>query len=139
MAAACAPDLDLLLNLALGPQYHRGPSHSVGAAVVAGLVVLGASRLCGAREAAAHLGLLAGAGWLSHVLLDWLGSDSRAPFGIMALWPFSQSFFLAPFPVFLDVGRELTWRTMRNNTVAVAWEGALLLPVLWITRRRRSA
>ena len=139
MAAACAPDLDLLLSLALGPQYHRGASHSLGAAVVAGLVVFGVARVRGASAAATRLGLLAGVAWLSHVLLDWLGSDSRAPFGIMALWPFSRSFFMAPFPLFLDVGRELTWSTMRNNTVAAAWESVLLLPWLWLTRRRRSA
>ncbi len=139
MAFACAPDLDLLLHLVAGPQYHRGPSHSLGAAAVAGLVVFWAARLFGPGAAAARLGLLAGAGFLSHVVLDWLGSDSRAPFGIMALWPFSQAYYVAPFPVFLDVGRELTWTTMGHNTLAAAWESVLLLPVLWLVRRRGSA
>ena len=122
-----------------GPQYHRGASHSVGAAALAGVAVYALARLRGAAGAAARLGLLACAGWLSHLLLDWLGSDSRAPFGIMALWPFDRSYFVAPFPVFLDVGRELTWRTMGQNMVAAAWESVLLLPLLWLTRRRWSA
>lgn len=139
MTAACAPDLDLVLNVTLGPHHHRGPSHSVGAAVAAGLLVFALACWRGSARAAARLGLLAGAGWLSHVALDWLGSDSRAPYGIMALWPFSRSFFVAPFPLFLDVGRELTWRTMRDNTVAAAWESVLLCPVLWLARRRGSA
>jgi membrane-bound metal-dependent hydrolase YbcI (DUF457 family) len=139
VASACAPDLDLLLHLVLGPQHHRGPSHSVGAAALAGLAVFAAARLGGATGVAARLGLLAGAGWLSHVLLDWLGSDSRAPFGIMALWPFERSYFVAPFALFMDVGRELTWRTMGQNMVAAAWESVVLWPLLWLTRRRGSA
>ena len=27
------------------------------------------------------------AAYATHTLLDWLGADSSAPFGIMALWP----------------------------------------------------
>jgi membrane-bound metal-dependent hydrolase YbcI (DUF457 family) len=127
------------LHLVLGPQYHRGPSHSVGAAALAGLAVFGVTRLRQDARSAARLGLVAGVAWLSHVLLDWMGADSRAPFGIMALWPFDRSYFIAPFPVFLDVGRDLTWSTMGQNMVAAAWESVLLLPLLWLTRRRGSA
>lgn len=81
------------------------------------------------------MGFVAGSAWLSHVVLDWLGSDSRPPLGLMALWPLSDAFFVAPFPVFMAIGRELSWGTLMHNTVAMAWESVLLVPLLAATRR----
>ena len=31
--------------------------------------------------------------YASHTLLDWLGTDSSPPIGIMALWPFSRDYY----------------------------------------------
>lgn len=100
-----------------------------------GLVVFIAARLRLPSGPAARLGLVGAAAWSSHVVLDWLGSDSRLPLGIMALWPVTQAFFVAPFPVFMDVGRELSWVALMHNSVAMAWEIVLLLPLLRFARR----
>jgi membrane-bound metal-dependent hydrolase YbcI (DUF457 family) len=137
-AAACAPDLDLVLHLFAGPEHHRGPSHSIGLSLGCGVLVGLAARLRGSWPAAARVGGLAAAAWFSHVALDWLGSDSRLPLGVMALWPLRDSYHAAPFPVFMDVGRELAWSTVLHNSVAMAWEIVVLLPLLVLARRRAS-
>ena len=33
------------------------------------------------------------AAYATHTLLDWLGTDSAAPFGIMALWPVTDDYY----------------------------------------------
>jgi membrane-bound metal-dependent hydrolase YbcI (DUF457 family) len=40
------------------------------------------------------------AAMLSHYILDFLTYDGREPFGIPLLWPFSDSRFNSPLPVF---------------------------------------
>ena len=74
---AIAPDFDLLAF------NHRGESHSIGAAMLAGALawLLTRSPRWGAAVALA---------WGSHLLLDWLSNDTRPPLGIMALWPFNR-------------------------------------------------
>jgi hypothetical protein len=56
----------------------------------------------------------------------------------MAFWPVSQSYFKFPWPIFLDIGRTLEWKTVVNNVVAITWETVLLAPLLYFIWRRRS-
>ena len=42
----------------------------------------------------------------SHALLDWLGTDTSAPIGIMALWPFSGAYYESDAHVFMAVSRR---------------------------------
>ena len=131
-ALGMAPDLDLLL----GP--HRGPSHSVGAAALIGLVAWMAFR---ASPGAARLGLACAAAYGSHVLLDWLGSDSSPPHGLVALWPFSAAHYQAPWQVFLSVSRrihrpELFWIP---NLVALGLELLILVPAVSLAAYIRRA
>jgi hypothetical protein len=137
VAAALAPDLDLLLRFLDGRNHHQAESHSVGCAVLAGLAVWGLGRLRAWPRPGA-LGLLAFAGWLSHVALDYLGRDTHPPIGIMAFWPLSQGYHKFPWPLFMDIGRTLTWEAVSHNTLAVAWEMALLGPVVLLLWRLRA-
>jgi membrane-bound metal-dependent hydrolase YbcI (DUF457 family) len=134
--AAWAPDLDLLLRFVDGRNHHQAQSHSVGAAVLAGAVVW-LWALARRWPAAGALGMLATGGWLSHLLLDYLGRDTHPPIGLMLFWPLSSGYFKFPWPVFLDIGRTLAWDTVTHNALAVGWEVALLLPpAFWLWRRR---
>lgn len=139
--AALAPDLDLLLRFVDGRNHHQAESHSLGIALVAGLLAWGVARawhvVRPARWAAAAF-----AGWASHVGLDYLGRDTHPPIGLMAFWPLSHGYYKFPWPIFLDIGRTLDWNTMRHNAVAVGWELVLLVPLLalcWGYRPRRVA
>lgn len=123
-AAGALPDLDLIVGS------HRGPTHSLIAAVVVGLAVAAfASRAC--ASAPWRLGATAGAAWASHVLLDWLGSDTSAPIGVMALWPFSRAYFESGLHLFMAVSRRY-WlpEFFGHNVRALARELAVLLPVV---------
>ena len=89
------------------------------------------------------LGIAAGAGWGSHLLLDYFGRDTHPPIGIPLLWPFSGGYFKSPWALFLDIGRTLDWHTVRHDALAVTWETLLMLPLLlaawwWRWRRREG-
>lgn len=137
-AAACivfaaAPDLDILFGS------HRTVSHSVGGAVLAGTAAALVAPRLGAR--AFRAGLTCGAAWGSHVLLDWLGKDSRAPHGIMALWPFSHDYYSSGVDLFAEVSRRwwIPEQFIFGNLQSVARELAVLGPVVlaaWLLVRR---
>ena len=141
VAAATAPDLDLLFRFVDGRNHHQAETHSVGAAALAALLVWAVARLR-RRPRAAALGLAAGMAWLSHVLLDYLGADTHPPIGILALWPFESGYHHCPWPLFLDIGRTLEWATLRHDALAVGWEILVLGPLLlasWRLRARAEA
>jgi membrane-bound metal-dependent hydrolase YbcI (DUF457 family) len=128
-AVASAPDLDLFFH------GHRGPSHSVGAAMVAGAVAWAVTRHPQWALAVAFT-------WSSHVLLDWMSNDTRPPIGVMALWPFTREYYKAGFEIFPAVSRRY-WLAefWVYNLRAVLTEGLVMGPiallVLW--RRRPPA
>jgi len=141
VAAANAPDLDLLLRFVDGRNHHQAESHAIGCALIAGLLAWGLARAWRLPRPL-RWGSAAALGWLSHIALDYLGRDTHPPIGLMALWPVSSAHFKFPWPLFMDIGRTLDWHTMRHNLLAVGWEVAALAPWLllsWRWRRRRPA
>jgi membrane-bound metal-dependent hydrolase YbcI (DUF457 family) len=137
VAAGVAPDLDLLLRFVDGRNHHQAESHSLGCALLAAGLAFIVARW---RRWGEPLGLalLAGLAWGSHLLLDYLGRDTHPPIGIMAFWPASDGYFKFPWPIFLDIGRTLEWKTVIHDAVAMSWEAVLLLPLLYFIWRRRS-
>ncbi len=144
--AGAAPDLDLLAGA------HSGPTHGIGAAALAGaltfgllawrsIVGRGQTPTAGARgQAPWRLAAAVAAAYATHILLDWLGTDTSAPIGIMALWPFSHHYYESSAHVFMAISRRYwlpefwTW-----NLVALGRELLILVPiaVLVVTLRRR--
>jgi membrane-bound metal-dependent hydrolase YbcI (DUF457 family) len=118
--AACLPDLDFAWGR------HNMETHSLGAAVAAGLVVWAAS-----RGRAPRLAVAVTLAWASHVAFDWLGSDDTPPLGVMAFWPLSSAFHFADAFVFEAISRRY-WLTgfWRHNVWAVVTEAAMLGPAL---------
>lgn len=139
VGAALLPDLDLTFRLFDGRNHHDNELHSIGFAVlaaVAGAVVFRLARW--PRPLA--LGFVVLLAWTSHLVLDYLNVDTSPPIGLMALWPLSDSHFKSPVPIFMDIGRTLTWTTVRHDAVAGAWECAVLVPLLvcaWRYKKRR--
>ena len=133
--AAVVPDLDFLWGR------HNMETHSLGAAVLAGLVVLA---ITGGRRR--RLALIVTAAWASHVLFDWLGSDDTPPLGVMALWPLNSNFYFADAYVFEAISRRY-WldNFFTHNAWAVIKEMLILGPLAalawWFGRRslRRRA
>ncbi len=114
-------------------------THSLGAAIVAGLVTLAVTR--GRHPALAVTVALA---WSTHVLFDWLGSDDTPPLGVMALWPLTSSYYFADAFVFEAISRRY-WlpNFVSHNGWAVIKEVLILGPpfaaltaLRWRVRRR---
>jgi len=144
LVLACAalpvlPDLDILVGA------HRGPSHSLGVALIVAMVaaaVAGRKRL--PPSAVTSVALMCGLAYATHLLLDWLGRDSSTPVGLMALWPWSSTFYHSGADVFFDVERRywLVDRFIFGNMRAIGWEVVVLLPLAglawWVGEGRRT-
>ena len=149
-AVALAPDLDLLVG------DHRGISHSLGAAVVAGaLASVAAALRKGVRPGsdpfstpregvrpgsdpffAARWGAAVALAWTSHVFLDWLSNDTRPPIGVMALWPVTRDYYKAAIEIFPPVSRR--WgdtRFWQHNIYAAVVELVLMVPLTFLALR----
>jgi inner membrane protein len=128
---AASPDLDLLAGA------HSGPTHGLGAAVIVGAIAWLFLRSSGFRGAA-RLALAAGVAYASHTLLDWLGTDTSPPIGIMALWPFSRDYFESPLHLFMAISRRYWLREFWiYNLRALVRELLILLPIVGIVIRYR--
>ena len=129
MFAAVLPDIDFAWG------GHNRETHSLGAAIIAGLVVL-------AWKRSPRLAIAVTLSWATHVLFDWLGSDDTPPIGVMALWPLNSNYYFANAFVFEAISRRY-WldNFITHNTWAVIREVLILGPIvitafLWQVRRR---
>jgi inner membrane protein len=135
VAVGMAPDLDLLIGR------HSMESHSVGAALLVASVAawqrwpVSSSRLV--------IWLAVAAAWYSHPILDVLGSDTSAPLGVMALWPFSDSHWYSGWDVFGPISRRYWLDTFwAINLGSMAREVVILVPMAgaaWFFRRGQAA
>ena len=107
-------------------------THSLAAAVVAGLAVYVWKRN-------ARLAVAVALAWVSHVLFDWLGSDTTPPLGVMALWPFLSAYYFSDAFFFEAISRRY-WldNFISHNLWAVAREILILGPVLAVLIAFRS-
>lgn len=130
---AMAADLDLLVGA------HSGPTHSIGAAAIAG-VVAALARWPIARTRVT-IGLVACLAWATHPLMDSLAPDTSVPYGVMAFWPFSHQYFLTGLSVFMPIWRNpMSERAITHDILAIGREVLLLVPAVylaWTLRRPR--
>lgn len=131
-----AADLDLLVGA------HSGPTHGLGAAVIAGVATWVVLKWRGS-SAGVRTACAAAIAYASHTLLDWLGTDSSPPIGIMALWPFSHGFYESSWHVFMAISRRY-WlpEFWTFNLAALARELVILVPIAGVVvalRRRAGA
>lgn len=130
--AGALPDLDFLL-----PVRHRGPSHGLGAAVVAFAVALGIAVVRGRAGNRWRTAAAVGAAYASHTLLDWLGADSSSPRGLMALWPVSNTYYISGIDLFNAVDRRYwTAGFWIRSTITLLRELAILAPLAWLSMYR---
>lgn len=123
---AASPDLDLLVGA------HSGPTHGLGAAILVGAAAwlfLRSMRRANAARVAAAVAVA----YASHTLLDWLGTDTSPPIGIMALWPFSRAYYESHLHVFMAISRRY-WlpEFWTYNVRALIRELMILVPLVWV-------
>ena len=126
-----APDLDLLVGA------HSGPTHGLGSALIAGLVVWACLRAIGGGRPGQMAWAVVFA-YASHTLLDWLGSDTSPPIGIMALWPFDRGHYESQRHLFMAISRRY-WlpEFWTYNLRALVRELLILIPVVAFVLRYR--
>ena len=125
---AVLPDADFLWGR------HNMETHSLGAAILAGL---GGLALSGGKDP--RLAMAVALAWSSHVLFDWLGSDDTAPLGVMALWPLTRAFYFAELFVFEAISRRYWLENfIAHNMWAVIKETLILGPVVLALTAIRS-
>ena len=133
VAIGIAPDLDLLIGR------HSMETHSVGAAVI--VATFAAWQRWPVASSRLMIWLAVALAWMSHPLLDALGSDTSVPIGIMAFWPLSDAHVQTGWEVFGPISRRY-WRDdfLAINLRSVSTEILILTPILlatrWITGRR---
>src|SRR5258708_28691806 len=130
-ALGAAADLDLLWG------GHREHTHSIGAVIFVALFA--AAMAVNARRPVLRVTLMCAGAYATHILLDWLGADDFAPYGIRALWPFSNHWYISGLNVFRATQRFYMTRpeAIRANTLAIVQEVLVIGPVvvaLWLIR-----
>ena len=135
-ALGAAADLDLLWGS------HRVHTHSVGAVIFVALFA--AAMAVNAHRPVARVAVMCAAAYATHILLDWLGADDFAPYGIRALWPFSDRWYISGLDVFRTTQRFSMTRgeAIRTNVLAIAQEVLILGPIVaavWLVRVKAFA
>jgi membrane-bound metal-dependent hydrolase YbcI (DUF457 family) len=133
---AMAPDLDLAFT------EHRMVTHSIGAVCVVALIAVIAA--AAARRPIARISAMCAAAYASHLLLDWLGIDHYAPYGLQALWPINRQWYISGIDLFRQTARFhlFTRAVLVTNVRAMAQEAAILGPIvvaLWLVRVKALA
>jgi membrane-bound metal-dependent hydrolase YbcI (DUF457 family) len=137
MALAAIPDIDLAFHA------HRSVTHSVTAVafvtIISACVTAWVTRLPVLRVATT-----CAVAYGTHLLLDWLAADTYLPSGIQAFWPFSHTWFISGVDLFPQTERQalLSAKSIRINSIALAWESAIMLPIAagaWLVRVKALA
>jgi membrane-bound metal-dependent hydrolase YbcI (DUF457 family) len=137
------PDFDFFPGLFIGKlsAYHHGISHSLTFAVLfAAAVFMLAERM--QNKVASRAAILAGLGYASHVILDFLGAREGTR-GVPIFWPLSDKSFglnlglLGSF-YFADSG---IWSVVRRDNAPALLRELLLIgsPVLFLLWKERGS
>ena len=133
VALGCAADIDLLWGS------HREYTHSVGAVIITAICAAIVARR--AKLPAVRVTIMCASAYATHVVTDWLGGDAKPPYGIRALWPFDDGWYISPVIVFKGTQRfyQTLGEAVRVNAAALAGEVLILVPivvVLWLLREK---
>jgi hypothetical protein len=124
-AVGIAPDLDLLIGR------HSMETHSVGAAVI--VAAIAAWQRWPVASTRVRIFVTIAVAWCTHPLLDALGTDGSAPYGVMMFWPLSRE-HVSLISVFDPISRRW-WLPgfVTSSLLAALREVAILGPVALIS------
>jgi len=107
VAVTSVADLDFVPGIVIGhpDRFHHGPSHSLCAALIAGVAAGLIARFARVPRPQQFAGLIFVA-YASHLLLDMFSTDSSVLRGVPLFWPWSRAYFNAPFDLFVAITRD---------------------------------
>jgi len=139
---AVLPDLDVLPGLVQGMPafFHGGMSHSFFAGAVISLLVALIFRT--KHLTRWQIFAFCFAAYSTHLFMDFVNTDGRAPYGIPLLWPFTDAAFISPIPVFIGmhhsesatdtIGQFVDAVFSSYNVLAISLEIAIVAPYVWL-------
>ena len=140
VVVANAPDIDYAPGILVGDlnRFHHYYTHTIGWVAVTSLGVWLVLCLAGRRAGLGMLVLLTAA-MLSHLAADVFTQDGRAPYGIMLLWPFSDTRVISPVSAFASMSKGslsdlFTARNLVPALIELAW-GLGLIGVVLLYKR----
>ncbi len=142
---ANVPDLDIIPGMLVGDpnKFHHGITHSIGFAVILGLLAGILFFLKKRRNFLPYFSLFFFC-YSSHLVLDYLAVDTKAPFGEQLFWPISQIYVLSPIAIFSDVHKAsessiflqslFNWHNFRTIVI----ECAILIPIISLIKLTKN-
>ncbi len=146
---ALLPDIDFLFGFLVGDAnlYHHFFTHSFFFVILVGILAGAVYAKWRRKSALIYSAILASAG-ISHVILDILAVDKRAPFGCPLFWPFSQKYYISPVLLFSDVSRVsdsrfffqslFNWHNLRTIGIEALVLTPVLLFMIWREEKKRA-
>ena len=127
------PDIDFLPGLWVGEfnRYHHMATHSLGFILLVTFLCWLSARFIRPFTKGELLLIISSLG--SHLVADYLCADGKEPFGIMAAWPLSSTYYISSRTVFWPLQKaNLTEVFQWYNVQAVGVEILLTLPLVII-------
>ena len=125
------PDIDYVPGVLMGEinAFHHWYTHTLGwvaAVALASWVLWWKTKRVGWSVLAVLFAALA-----THLVADLFSGDGNPPYGIMALWPLTENFYISSTSVFWSL-RKATWNDVFQwyNIRAALYEALVILPVL---------
>lgn len=130
------PDLDFIPQILTGIRFHRGPSHSLLAAVLVSFVITLGVYSIRRQTRFTELFLLTFGIYSAHLLMDIFTAGGD---GLRVLWPLSDQYFKSPFAIFPRVRHDLgLWNIAHLTFISVELLYSLVLLGTIRTMQRRS-
>ncbi len=134
------PDIDYLPGLIVGypNKYHHALTHSLGFAIIVGLIfaLFYFWRYKGMNLS--QLILIFSGLSFSHIVLDYFAIDTSLPYGVPLFWPITSRYFISPVPLFLDIHKATVSNLFisslfnMHNFWAIIMESVIFMPIIGI-------
>lgn len=127
------PDFDFIPGYFTGEpsRFHGAYGHSLGGAILTGLIV---SLIFYRKSSAIFFKsfLYIGSIYYSHLILDFFNEDTRFPYGVMLIWPFSDKYFISQESVFMSTPRSMHSHDFFQSMLTMEHLSGLLVQAAYV-------
>ena len=137
-------DIDYVPGFLMGNpnKFHHGMTHSFTFAVLMG-IVFGLFYYFKKHGDFLKYFSIFSLTYVSHLVLDFIGKDTKYPYGEQLFWPFSKIYALSPIAIFSDVYKasssDVFFQSLFNwhNIQTAIMEVVILLPIVLLIAKKK--